>query len=244
MKKVFSIKVRSRLLTTVGTASVFILAAAAGFGGQAVWGDDARAASIVKVASLSAPSQIDESARQQYLAARLAEQERRREVELQRQKALENAAQTSAVTREAGHTAQSTSQSDRLIIPKIGLNSPLTTVGMAGGAIDVHPSLPGRWNGSARPGSNGAVFVDGHNDGIFARLGALAVGDQIMITNGGATYTYTVVFTKVAPLESVNMAKALTVYGGAKQGLNLMTCAGSPVGNTYSHRLTVYAVLS
>jgi len=244
VKKNFSIKVRSRLLTAFGTALLFILAVAAGFGGQAVWGENAQAANDVKVTGLSAPTGIDEVARQQYIAARLAEQERRREAELQRQKALENAAQTATATRTTSAASQSTSQSDRLIIPKIGLNSLLTTVGLTGGAIDVHPSLPARWNGSARPGSNGAVFVDGHRNGIFAQLGALAVGDQITITSATATYTYKVVFTEVTPLESVNMAKALAVYGGAAQGLNLMTCAGTPVGNTYSHRLTVYAVLS
>ncbi len=238
MKKIFSIKVRSRLFSAIATVFVFMLAIAAGFGGQSVWGENAQAASNLRITNLAAPAQIDEIARQQYLD-NLAERERRREAELQRQKATSVA---SATQKSSADAQTATSQSDRLIIPKIGLNSQLATVGMAGSAIDVHATLPGRWNQSAKPGGNGAVFVDGHNHGIFASLGRLAVGDQIAIVSGGETYTYQVVYREETPLQSVDMRKALAVYGGGAQGLNLMTCAGSPMGNTYSHRLVVYAV--
>ena len=138
---------------------------------------------------------------------------------------------------------------DRLIIPKIGLNSCLATVGLTGsGAIDVNPSLPAWFNQSSRAGTSSgkyrATFIDGHRSGIFRNLGQLAVGDTVTVSfTSGESYTYSVKFMESTPVNATNMAKVLGIYGGAAQGLNLMTCDGAYNASmgTAVARLTVYA---
>jgi sortase (surface protein transpeptidase) len=138
---------------------------------------------------------------------------------------------------------------DRLIIPKIGLNAQLATVGLtATGAVDVNPNLPAWWNGSAALGQPGAAFIDGHNPGVFRNLGALAKGDQISVQlANGTTYTYQVVDRVVYDLQGGKynpMGEVLQSRGGSA-GLNLMTCWGSydPSTGTYTERLVIYAAL-
>jgi sortase (surface protein transpeptidase) len=137
---------------------------------------------------------------------------------------------------------------DRIIIPSIGLNSQYVSVGLASnGAIDVHPSLVGVWNGSAQPGSAGASFFDGHTPGALSALARISNGAQISVQKAnGQIFNYTVVFRETVALGSVDMRKALTVYGGASEGLNIMTCAGTyvPSMGTTDQRLIVYAVRS
>jgi len=151
----------------------------------------------------------------------------------------------------APNIVQPQPQYDRLIIPKIGLNAQLVSVGlMSNGAIDVHPTLPAWFNQSSRAGSNTgrfpATFIDGHRQGIFSALGQLAVGDTITVSfAGGEEYTYTVVKTETRSLDDPNlMPDALSIFGSATQGLNLMTCAGNylPARSTYDLRLVIYAV--
>lgn len=137
---------------------------------------------------------------------------------------------------------------DRLVIPSIGLNSQLVSVGLTGaGAVDVHPSLAGWWNGSAQPGTPGAAFIDGHSPGVLSPLTNIGTGAHISVNKAdGQVYNYTVVFRETVALSSVDMRKALSVYGGAAEGLNLMTCAGTyiPSLGTTDQRLIVYAVRS
>lgn len=133
-----------------------------------------------------------------------------------------------------------------LFMPSIGFQAPVTTVGVtADNAIDVPAGLQvGWWNGSAQPGTPGAVFLDGHVDGVFKRLSTVAVGQTISLFYGGQTYSYRIVQKEVVPLAGIDMTRALSVYGGAAEGLNIMTCAGTyiPSQGTYDQRLVVYAV--
>ena len=134
---------------------------------------------------------------------------------------------------------------DTLSIPAIGLSAPIVDVGLtATGAIDVPARDVGRWDGSALPGQAGAVFLDGHTPGVFSALHSLRPGHELSVVWRGQTHTYRVVHTETVLLASLNMRRALTPYGGATHGLNLMTCAGaySPTLGTYDHRLTVYTV--
>lgn len=137
---------------------------------------------------------------------------------------------------------------DTVSIPSIGFSSRYVTVGLtSGNAIDVHPTLVGWWNGSAQPGSNGAVFLDGHNPGVFSKLPNIAVGATITINQAsGASYSYTVVHREIVMLTDVNMRTVLQPYGGSAQGLNLMTCMGAynPATGTTDQRLIVYAIRS
>ena len=135
---------------------------------------------------------------------------------------------------------------DKVSIASINLSAKFVTVGLtATNAIDVHPSLVGWWNGSAQPGTPGAVFLDGHNPGIFSKLPKVKIGDQIIISKAnGETFTYVVAYTVVVPLIGINMQTALAPFANAVEGLNLMTCVGSynPKTGTTDQRLIVYAV--
>lgn len=137
---------------------------------------------------------------------------------------------------------------DKVSIASIGLSARFVTVGLTStNAIDTHPSLVGWWNGSARPGSPGAVFLDGHNPGVFSKLPSVKEGAQITLTKAsGESFTYTVVHIETVMLAGINMYAALSTYGGASEGLNLMTCVGQYNANagTTDQRLVVYAIRS
>ena len=106
----------------------------------------------------------------------------------------------------------------------------------------------GWYNGSVKPGEDGAVFIDGHasgpsREGLFAYLDQLTPGDEIRVEKGdGTTLTYGVVHVEVVPLEGLDMKKVLKPYGNTVKGLNLMTCTGTWVDaqKTYDKRVIVY----
>ena len=133
-----------------------------------------------------------------------------------------------------------------LTIPSIGLNASVVDVGLtATNAIDVPAGLQvGYWTGSAQPGMPGATFLDGHVDGIFAHLDRLGVGQTFSIRFNGQTFRYQVAHTETVALAGIDMNRALSTYGGAPEGLNMMTCAGIfvPSLDTYDQRFVVYAV--
>lgn len=137
---------------------------------------------------------------------------------------------------------------DTVSIPAIGLSSRIVTVGLtAQGAIDVHLSLVGWWNGSAQIGQPGAAFLDGHNPGVFSKLPNVRKGAEISVKkSNGKVFSYTVVETETVKLEEVNMRRALRPSYGHSEGLNLMTCVGAynPSKGTTDYRFIVYAVRS
>jgi sortase (surface protein transpeptidase) len=206
------------------------------------------------VQELASAEQIDQSAYAKYQAEQAA---KRAAAEAAAQAAAQSAQTTSAArlastTRTTAKTTQKSAAAptcDRLIIPKINLSTCLATVGLtADGAVDVHASLPAWFNQSSRAGTSSgrysATFVDGHRSGIFRNLGRLAVGDKVTIAfRSGESYTYTVRAAETTPYAQIDMRKALSIYGGAAQGLTLMTCDGaysSSLGTSES-RLTIYA---
>jgi LPXTG-site transpeptidase (sortase) family protein len=133
-----------------------------------------------------------------------------------------------------------------LSFPSIGFQGSIVTVGTtADNAIDVPSGKQiGYWNGSARPGTPGAVFLDGHVDGIFAKLSKLSVGQTVRMTYEGQSFNYRVVHTEVVELATIDMDRALSVFGDNIEGLNMMTCAGTyiPSRATYDKRFVVYTV--
>lgn len=143
-------------------------------------------------------------------------------------------------------TAAASKGENVLSIPLIGLNAAIVNVGLTpDNAIDVPPGLEvGYWTGSALPGTPGAAFLDGHVDGIFAHLHKLTSGQQFSVTYAKKTYYYQVVHTETVALAGIDMEKALSPYGTAAEGLNIMTCAGTylPSIDTYDQRFVVYAV--
>jgi uncharacterized membrane protein len=149
-------------------------------------------------------------------------------------------------TKAAPAAVKPTPAYDKVTIPSIGLSSRYVAIGLtASNAIDVHPSFVGRWNGSAEPGTPGTVFLDGHNPGIFRKVPNIAVGAQITISKAsGEVFNYTVVHTETVQLAGINMRAALSTYGGATEGLNMMTCVGTynAQTGTTDQRHIVYAV--
>jgi uncharacterized membrane protein len=149
-------------------------------------------------------------------------------------------------TKASPAAAKPTPSYDKVTIPSIGLSSRYVAVGLtANNAIDVHPSLVGRWNGSAEPGTPGTVFLDGHNPGIFRKVPNIAVGAQITISKAnGEVFNYTVVHTETVQLAGINMRAVLSTYGGAAEGLNMMTCVGTfnAQTGTTDQRHIVYAL--
>ena len=106
----------------------------------------------------------------------------------------------------------------------------------------------GWYNGSAKPGTDGAAVIDAHasgptRQGLFAYLNTLKDGDEIVVEMGDKSeITYKVVHTEKLPKGEVDMSKLMKVYGSAKQGLNLITCDGRWVKDesTFSDRAMVY----
>ncbi len=106
----------------------------------------------------------------------------------------------------------------------------------------------GWYTGSAKPGANGALFIDGHASGdtrygLFGSLGTLKKDDTIVVEKGdGTKLTYRVVYIETVSLEDVDMSKVLAPYPGVTQGLNLMTCTGVWVKDaaTLDKRVIVY----
>ncbi|MCL1877185.1 sortase [Candidatus Saccharibacteria bacterium] len=168
-----------------------------------------------------------------------------------------DALDTTSVSNQAITTHSVPADQPRYIsIPAIGVkNARVFSVGVnSDGNIDVPKNVnDAAWyDGSAKPGQNGAVFIDGHTSfsrsykGIFDDLGKLNVDDKITIERGdGKSFTYKIVNKETKPRSEVDMNKALNVQGGAAQGLTLMTCAGryDYRSGSASDRLIIYAVL-
>ena len=107
----------------------------------------------------------------------------------------------------------------------------------------------GWYNASAKPGTIGAVFIDGHasgptRQGLFAYLDTLKTGDLLRLEKGdGTSLDYRVVHTDTVPLANFDMNTMLRPQNGVLKGLNIMTCTGKwlPDKETYDHRVTIYA---
>lgn len=106
----------------------------------------------------------------------------------------------------------------------------------------------GWYNGSAKPGAPGAMFIFGHvsswqANGVFFDLKKLKKDDTITVTRGdNKTFTYTVASSKIYPADKVDMKTVLAPVDSSKPGLNLMTCAGQVIKGTseFNERLVVF----
>lgn len=109
----------------------------------------------------------------------------------------------------------------------------------------------GWYDGSAKPGQNGAAFIDGHvsgytQNGVFYDIKNLEAGATVTVEMGnGDRFTYKVVGKEVFNADKVDMSKVLASAEPGKAGLNLMTCTGpfDSANEAYTERVVVYTVL-
>lgn len=138
-------------------------------------------------------------------------------------------------------------------IPKLQIAARVKRLGVkSSGELGTPKNIfdTGWYDGSSKPGENGAVLIDGHvhgpsKPGVFYRLPNLLEGDVIEIERGdGKVIKYAVKSTESVSQDNVDMAKALVSSESGRPGLNLITCTGrfDVRTNSYEKRLIVYAV--
>lgn len=142
----------------------------------------------------------------------------------------------------------------KLIIPKIGVDTRITGLGLkASGELATPSNIfdVGWYNASAKPGQTGATLIDGHvhgptKPGIFYNLKKLSKDDVIIVEKGdGKQLQYKVVDLKRYDATNTDMQAAMRPIDAGKSGLNLITCTGKidKKTNTYTERLIVFATL-
>ena len=159
-------------------------------------------------------------------------------------------ASTEPTTRTATSHSVAPDLAKTIKIPKLGINAPVISVGLTStGAIDTPKNIwEAAWyNGSAKPGQDGAVFMDGHSSAnggaLFGHLDRLVKGDTIQVAKGdGTVITYKVVNTAIVDKDAVDMRAMLKPYGGASKGLNLITCEGDWISSerTLTKRVLIW----
>ncbi|AXL88500.1 class F sortase [Streptomyces sp. CB09001] len=143
---------------------------------------------------------------------------------------------------------------DRVRIPAIGVDAPLTGLGLTGtGSLDVPPAgkknLAGWYEAGTTPGERGTAIVAGHVDNaegpaVFYRLGALEKGSAIEIDRrDGGVAVFTVDAVEVYAADAFPDAK---VYGAAdRPELRVITCGGPYSRSTgYQGNVVVFAHLT
>ncbi len=144
-------------------------------------------------------------------------------------------------------------------IPKLGIsNVRVQQVGVkANNELDTPKNINDTawYERSATPGQGyGAVLIDGHNggitkNGVFAKLGTLQNGDEIILERGdGKKFTYTVVENESMSLDEVNatgMKKMMKSANEDKEGLSLITCDGKwvPKLQQFDRRIMLRAII-
>ena len=143
---------------------------------------------------------------------------------------------------------------DRIRIPAIGVNAPLTGLGLTKtGSLDVPPAaeknLAGWYEAGTTPGERGTAIVAGHVDNadgpaVFYDLGALARGSTIEVDRrDGGVAVFTVDAVEVHAAKDFPDER---VYGPApRPELRVITCGGTySRGTGYQGNVVVFAHLT
>jgi hypothetical protein len=143
---------------------------------------------------------------------------------------------------------------DRVRIPAIGVDAPLTGLGLTPtGSLDVPPAeddnLAGWYEAGTTPGERGTAIVAGHVDNaegpaVFYRLGALEKGAVIEVDRrDGGVAVFTVDAVEVYDAKDFPDEK---VYGAsARPELRVITCGGGwSRGTGYRGNVVVFAHLT
>jgi len=141
---------------------------------------------------------------------------------------------------------------DRLIIPSIGVNALVQTVGIdSAGRMGIPTNFVdvAWYKLGPRPGESGSAVIDGHLDtakdanAVFINLSLLKSGDDIYILDkAGQRVHFRVTGKEVYNYDKAPVEKIFD-QGGKISRLNLVTCDGTwnQVARNYSERLVVYS---
>lgn len=144
----------------------------------------------------------------------------------------------------------------RLIIPAIGVNANIQSVGLFWNG-DGEMGIPTNftdvawYNGGPLPGMPGSAVIDGHLDGrniekaVFYNLGNLKPGDLVEVVDaGGATWQFQVV--RLATYDYNATTTDIFAGDASRARLNLITCAGDWVKSQklYNKRIVVFTELT
>ena len=140
----------------------------------------------------------------------------------------------------------------RLLIPAIGVNAAIESVGIrSSGAMDTPRQNPwsdvGLYTDGSHPGQQGSAVIAGHLDrpgggpAVFWRLRELQVGDEVQVVDAqGKMLYYHVTRIAMYPLQDPPVQD---IFGNTNgKFLNLTTCAGDwiPTQHQMTMRLVVY----
>jgi sortase (surface protein transpeptidase) len=137
-----------------------------------------------------------------------------------------------------------------LIIPAIGVRTPLTRLGRTPqGTLQVPSStgVAGWYTGSPRPGQVGSAVIAGHIDssqgpGVFFRLRLLRPGDLVYVRRSDGTLAVFRVYAE--RMYAKSRFPAEKVYGPVPDAeLHLITCGGvfDQASGSYLSNVVVYS---
>src|SRR5713226_380231 len=152
-------------------------------------------------------------------------------------------------------TSQGKANPVRLLIPAIGVNALIETVGVTpSGDLAVPAHNPwedvGWYASGPHLGERGSAVIDGHLDrpggspAVFWHLRDLQVGNLVMVVNTGEqTLRFRVI--QIAAYEPANAPLRQIFRNNSGKFLNLITCAGTWIPSIHQTtlRLVVYTVL-
>jgi LPXTG-site transpeptidase (sortase) family protein len=138
----------------------------------------------------------------------------------------------------------------RIAIPAIGVDADIEWVAVEDGVMEA-PSDPwsvGWYPHFGAPGGGGNVVMAGHVDWwgygptVFADLGLLGPGDEVVVTGeDGSEFDYVVSETWTVDANSSKDDVRRILYPDGGEALTLITCAGNFDGEGYDARLVVRA---
>jgi len=126
----------------------------------------------------------------------------------------------------------------RIAIPRLGINTMVVRLDVAGGAWQVPSFAAGYLANGPWPGHSGNEAIAGHDDvdgGVFRRLGEVQPGDIVSVSAGGQAYRYRITALRAVSPSSIDVLKPTRAAT-----LTLITCA--PYGID-TQRLVARAVL-
>jgi sortase A len=143
---------------------------------------------------------------------------------------------TAPLAQGAQHARKVAPEPSRLVVPALGLDTPVREVFVVDGAWEVAEYAAGYLDGTALPGDNGNTVLAGHaglRGAVFRDLGRLVPGDEVFVEAGGKLFRYSVrSSTAVWPTQTEVLDPSATPI------LTMITCT-----NWDTQRLVVVADL-